>query len=139
VGQQSGHDRRAHSRLDPDSTKAPTSYHDVLGLGFPDTLRLSANEKLLTVGLRTMPAQLAVVRVDTWSFTVDIVQLSVNAPTEASTIGGHQWTAPSGRYTLATWEGGEHPGIAVIDHNNDNTVVQRIEYPGRPHGVQRTP
>ena len=37
------------------------TYHDVLTLGMPDTLRLSANEKLLTVGLRTMPAQIAVV------------------------------------------------------------------------------
>ena len=125
--------------LDPDVAKAPTIYHDVLALGLPDTLRLSANEKLLTIGLRTMPAQLAVVHVDTWPFVVEIVRLSVDAPTEALTIGGHQWTAPSGRYTLASWEGGAHPGIAIIDHQNGNTVMQRIEYPGRPHGVEHTP
>jgi 6-phosphogluconolactonase (cycloisomerase 2 family) len=37
------------------------TFIDVLTLGLPDTLRLSANEKLLTIGLRTMPAQLAIV------------------------------------------------------------------------------
>ena len=37
------------------------TFQDVLTLGLPDTLQLSANEKLLTVGLRTSPAQLAVV------------------------------------------------------------------------------
>jgi PQQ-like domain len=124
--------------LEPDATIAPTSYQDVLALGLPDTLRLSANEKLLTVGLRTMPAQLAVVHVDTWPYVVELVRLSVNAPSEALTIGGHQWTAPSGRYTLATWEGGASPGIAIIDHNDGNSVV-RIDYPGRPHGVVHTP
>ena len=37
------------------------TFTDVLSLGLPDTLALSANERLLTVGLRTSPAQLAVV------------------------------------------------------------------------------
>ena len=124
--------------LDQDATIAPTSYQDVLALGLPDTLSLSANEKLLTVGLRTMPAHLAVVRVDTWPYTVELVRLSVNAQSEALTVGGHQWTAPSGRYTLATWEGGVNPGIAVINHSNGNSVV-RIPYPGRPNGVVHTP
>ena len=32
------------------------TFTDVLTLGLPDTLRLSANAKLLKVGLRTMPA-----------------------------------------------------------------------------------
>ena len=50
------------------------TFEDVLTLGLPDTLRLSANEKLLTVGLRTSPAQLAVV--DTETFTYDLVNLS---------------------------------------------------------------
>ena len=126
-------------QLDQDATVAPTSYQHVAGLGLPDTLRLSANEKLLTVGLRTSPAQLAVVHLDTSPLAVEIVTLSVSAPSEALTVGGHQWTAPSGRYTLATWEGGAHPGIAVIDHRNDSTVVRRIDYPGRPHGVVHTP
>ena len=39
------------------------TFQDVLTLGLPDSLQLSANEKLLTVGLRTSPAQLAVVDV----------------------------------------------------------------------------
>ena len=35
----------------------------------PDTLQLSANEKLLTVGLRIMPAQIAMVDTATLQFT----------------------------------------------------------------------
>lgn len=107
------------------------TFEDVLTIGLPDTLRLSANEKLLTVGLRTSPAQLAIV--DTETFTYDLVNLS--APGETTTIGGHQWTSPSGRYTFAAFEGGSSPGVAVIDHRAGNEVVQRLPYLGRPHGV----
>ena len=109
------------------------SYEDVLTLGLPDTLRLSANEKMLTVGLRTSPAQLAVV--DTRTFDFELVDLS--APDETATIGGHQWTSPNGGYTFASFEGGTSPGVAVIDHGAGNLVVQRLAYPGRPHGVDR--
>jgi hypothetical protein len=69
--------------------------------------------------------------VDTGTFEVDIVNLSG----EAGTIGGHQWTSPSGRYTFASFEGGTKPGVAVIDHRAGNQVVQTLDYPGRPHGV----
>jgi hypothetical protein len=63
-------------------------------------LKLSANERLLTVGLRTSPAQIAVV--DTNTFAYDLVSLSPSGgPT---TIAGHQWTSPSGRYTFAAFE-----------------------------------
>ena len=106
-------------------------YQDVLTLGLPDTLELSANEKLLTVGLRTSPAQLAVV--DTSTFAAQLVDLA--APGQATSIGGHQWTSPSGRYTFAAFEGGTNPGVAVIDHAAGHTVVDRLAYPGRPHGV----
>jgi len=109
------------------------TFEDVLALGLPDTLRLSANEKQLTVGLRTAPAQLAVV--DTRTFEYDLVNLS--APGEAITIAGHQWTSPNGRYTFAAFEGGANPGVAVIDHRRGNKVVQTLAYPGRPHGVDR--
>jgi outer membrane protein assembly factor BamB len=107
------------------------TFEDLVTIGLPDTLRLSANEKLLTVGLRTSPAQLAVVDTDT--FTYDLVNLS--APGETTTIGAHQWTSPSGRYTFAAFEGGPNPGVAVIDHRAGNKVVQRLPYAGRPHGV----
>lgn len=106
---------------------------DVLALGLPDSLELSADEKLLTVGLRTSPAQMAVVNTDT--LAVDLVTLS--AAGETTTIAGHQWTSPSGRFTFAAFEGGAHPGIAVIDHKDGNVVVQRLDYPGRPHGVDQ--
>jgi len=109
------------------------TFEDVLTLPLPDTLRLSANEKLLTVGLRSTPAQLAVV--DTSTFEFDLVTLS--APGETTTIAGHQWTSPSGRFTYAAYEGGANPGLAVIDHADANRVVQRLGYAGRPHGVDR--
>ena len=113
----------------------PVTFHDVLPLGLPDTLQLSANEQLLTVGLRTMPAQVAVV--DTATFDFELVTLSV--PGETTTLAGHQWTSPSGRYTFAAFEGGANPGVAVIDHRDGHRVIHRLGYPGRPHGVDRAP
>jgi DNA-binding beta-propeller fold protein YncE len=107
------------------------SYTDVLTLGLPDTLQLSADQTLLTVGLRTSPAQLAVI--DTGSLNAQTVTLT--PPEEPTTIAGHQWTSPSGRFTFASFEGGAHPGLAVVDHKAGNVVVQRLDYPGRPHGV----
>ena len=71
--------------------------------------------------------------VDTDTFTFQIVTLS--APGQATTVAGHQWTSPSGRYTYASFEGGPNPGVAVIDHFADHKVIQRLAYPGRPHGV----
>lgn len=116
------------SVVDLESHEAP---QDVLALGLPDSLALSANEKRLTVGLRTQPAQTAVV--DTETFQYQLVNLS--EPGQSTTIAGHQWTSPSGRYTFASFEGGPGPGVAVIDHMLGNNVVQRLAYPGRPHGV----
>jgi DNA-binding beta-propeller fold protein YncE len=93
----------------------------------PDTLRLSANEKLLTVGLRGMPAQVALV--DTETFASKLVTIG-----GAGTIAGHQWTSPNGHFTFAAFEG-PAAGIAVIDHTNDDAVAETLDYPGRPHGV----
>lgn len=127
--------RLAVINLDNKTTNPPSGpYEDVLTLGLPDTLRLSANEDLLTVGLRTMPARLAVV--DTRTFDVEVVTLS--APGETTTTAGHQWTSPNGRYTLAAFEGGTNPGVAIIDHKAGNKVVHTLSYPGRPHGVVHT-
>jgi DNA-binding beta-propeller fold protein YncE len=113
------------------------TYSDVLTLGLPDTMRLSANEKLLTVGLRTTPAQLAVVDTSTLATPnpapPPLVTLSL--PADTATVAGHQWTSPNGRYTFASWERGSGPGVAVIDHDANNAVIQRLSYPGRPHGV----
>lgn len=93
----------------------------------PDTLRFSANEKLLTVGLRGTPAQVAVV--DTETLGYDIVTIG-----GSGTIAGHQWTSRNGHFTFAAFEG-PGAGVAVIDHQQDNAVVQTLDYPGRPHGV----
>ena len=122
--------RRGANRLSLVHLETQT-FEDVLTLPLPDTLQLSANEKLLTVGLRSSPAQLAVV--DTSTFTAELVTLSL--PGENTTIGGHQWTSPGGRFTFASYEGGANPGVAVIDHADENRVVQRLGYAGRPHGV----
>ena len=126
--------RTAHSLAVVD-LESHDRFDDVITLpglpGLPDSLQLSANEKLLTVGLRSMPAQMAVV--DTATFEYKLVTLS--APGEKTTIAGHQWTSPSGRYTFASFEGGTSPGVAVIDHFDNDRVVQRLAYPGRPHGI----
>jgi len=122
--------RRTVNRLAVIDLEART-WQDVLTIGLPDTLELSADEKLLTVGLRTSPAQLAVV--DTETFAAQLVNLG--APTDTSSIAGHQWTSPSGRYTFAAFEGGSIPGVAVIDHAGGHQVVGRFSYAGRPHGV----
>jgi DNA-binding beta-propeller fold protein YncE len=107
---------------------------DVLSLGLPDTLRLAAGDKLLTVTLRTMPAEAVVV--DTRTFEYERVRIG---PIEATTLAAHQWTSPNGRYTFAAFEGGSAPGVAVIDHRDGNRVVGTLSYPGRPHGVDLAP
>ena len=93
----------------------------------PDTLQLSANEKLLTVGLRGTPAQVAIVDTDTLDY--DVLTIS-----GAGTIACHQWTSPNGHFTFAAFEG-PGAGVAVIDHTEGNAIVQTLDYPGRPHGV----
>jgi hypothetical protein len=94
----------------------------------PDTLQLSANEKLLTVGLRGTPAQVAII--DTDAFAIEaIVDIA-----GAGTIAGHQWTSPNGHFTFAAFEG-PGAGVAVIDHRQGNAIVQTLDYPGRPHGI----
>jgi DNA-binding beta-propeller fold protein YncE len=93
----------------------------------PDTLRLSANQRLLTVGLRGSPAQVAFV--DTETFDVRIVTIG-----GAGTTAGHQWTSPSGRFTFAAFEG-PGAGVAVLDGDVGNAVVETLPYPGRPHGI----
>jgi hypothetical protein len=80
-----------------------------------------------------MPAQIAVV--DTRTLDYDLVRIGPIHDT--TTIAGHQWTSPNGRYTFAAYEGGTSAGVAVIDHRAGNEVVQTLDYPGRPHGVDR--
>ena len=126
--------RRTANRLAVIDLEQQT-WTDVLQLTLPDTLRLSANRKLLTIGLRTTPAQVAVV--DTKTLAVDLVPIGPAA--DLTTVAGHQWTSPGGRYTVASFEGGSRPGFAVIDHRAGNTVVGAIEYPTRPHGVEFIP
>jgi DNA-binding beta-propeller fold protein YncE len=97
----------------------------------PDTLQLSASGKLLTVGLRGSPAQVAFV--DTRTLESEIVR--IGPVLDTTTVAGHQWTSRNGRFTFAAYEGGQHPGVAVIDHKAGNQVVETLSYDGRPHGV----
>jgi hypothetical protein len=117
------------------------TYKDVLGIGLPDTFDMSANQKLLTLGLRTSPAQMAVVDVESLldgsTPKVNIVNLAPSG--SGTTTGGHQWTTPNGQYTFASYEGAASAGLVVIDHRAGDTVVQRISYPGAPHGVTHVP
>jgi DNA-binding beta-propeller fold protein YncE len=112
-----------------------TGCTDVLSLGLPDTLRLAARDRLLTVTLRTTPAHAVVV--DTRTFAYELVRLG--PALETSTLAGHQWTSRNGRFTFAAYEGGTSPGVAVIDHRAGNRVVANLPYPGRPHGVDLAP
>lgn len=111
------------------------TYTDVLRLDLPDTLQLSANQKQLTVGLRAMPARVAVV--DTATFAYDLIR--IGPISDLNSMAGHQWTSPDGRFTFAAYEGGSSPGVAVIDHEAGNRVVQTLAYPTRPHGVDLAP
>ncbi len=111
------------------------TFADVLDLVLPDTLRLSRGDKLLTVGLRTQPAQIAVV--DTRTFQHELVR--IGPLTDMTTVAGHQWTSRNGRYTFASFEQGPAAGVAVIDHEAGNSVVGTLAYAGRPHGVDLVP
>jgi DNA-binding beta-propeller fold protein YncE len=126
--------RRTANRVSLIDLRSQT-YTDVVELALPDTLQLTPNGKLLTVGLRTMPAQLAVV--DTRTFGYELVRLGPVLDT--NTIAAHQWTSRNGRFTFAAYEGGTSPGVAVIDHRAGNEVVGTLSYPGRPHGVDLAP
>jgi DNA-binding beta-propeller fold protein YncE len=108
---------------------------DVLSVGLPDTLRLARGDRLLTVTLRTMPAELVVI--DTRTFAHERVR--IGSILEATTLAAHQWTSPNGRYTFAAFEGGSSPGVAIVDHRAGNEVVGTLPYPGRPHGVDLAP
>jgi DNA-binding beta-propeller fold protein YncE len=127
--------RRTLNRLSIVDLKRHDGFTDVLEIGLPDTLRLAAHDRQLTVGLRTMPAQIAVL--DTRTFDYELVR--VGPPLETTTVAGHQWTSRNGRYTFAPFEGGATPGISVIDHRNGNQVVGSLDYPGRPHGSDLVP
>ena len=123
--------RRTANRVSTIDLERHNAFTDVLSLGLPDTLQLSRNGKQLTIGLRTMPAQLAVV--DTRTFDYELVRLGPVLDT--TTIAGHQWTWQNGRFTFAAYEGGASPGVALVDHRAGNEVVTTLGYPGRPHGV----
>lgn len=99
-----------------------------LPLSRPDTLQLAQHDRMLTVGLRTSPARIAVVDVRTMTST------EVTIATGPTSLAGHQWTSRDGRFTYAAFEGAV-PGLAIVIHRTN--AVMTIPYPGggRPHGL----
>lgn len=97
-------------------------------LGRPDTITQSPNGKVLSVGLRTMPAAVAIV--DAEAFTVSEI-IQVAGP---GTLAGHQWMSPNRRYVFVAFEG-PGAGLAVVDRRTG--VVTNHPFPGggRPHGL----
>ncbi len=94
----------------------------------PDTLELVDHDRMLTVGLRGTPAQIAVVRTD----PLRVVRiLTIAGP---GTIAGHQWTSRNGSRTIAAFEG-PGAGLAIIDHVGGNIVTVPFPGGGRPHGL----
>ena len=114
----------------------PAPYVDVLSLPRPDTLRSRPTRPCSPSAFGPLPGPAKLAVVDTRTGHVDLVTLG--PPAETTTVGGHQWTSPDGRYTLASDEGGSSPGVAIIDHKAGNRVIGTISYPGRPHGVEHT-
>ncbi len=94
----------------------------------PDTIQLTPDRKRLIVALRGAPAQLSVID----AATMTLVK-TINLPGK---IAGHNWISANGRYSFVSFEGGNAPGVAVVDHRS-NAVVSTWEYPGgkRPHGI----
>ena len=97
----------------------------------PDTLQLSATGKLLTVGLRGSPAQVAFV--DTRTLESEIVR--IGPVLDTTTVAGHQWTSRNGRFTFAAYEGGTASRRCGHRPQGRNQVVETLSYDGRPHGV----
>ena len=64
--------------------------------------------------------------VDTETFDYDLVTIG-----GTGTIAGHQWTSPNGHFTFAAFEG-PGAGVAVIDHEQNNAVVQTSTTPAGP-------
>ena len=95
----------------------------------PDTLELVDQDRILTIGLRGSPAQIAVVSTDPLE-VVDVVTIA-----GPGTIAGHQWTSANGRWTVAAFEGGPLPGIALVDHRTGEIVTAPFPNGGRPHGL----
>ena len=91
-----------------------------------DTFGLSANEKLLTVALRGTPAQVAIVDTDARLRHRHDRRHGNDRRPPADITDGH--------FTYAAFEV-QGAGVAAIDHDRNSEVVQTLDYPGRPHGV----
>lgn len=96
----------------------------------PDTLELTP-DRLLVVGLRGSPAQVAIVDV---SGLLHVRWVDIEGRTT-----GHNPVSPDGRFSFVAVEG-DSPGVVVID-NRSLSVIATYPYPGggRPHGVAFDP
>ena len=74
---------------------------------------------------------------DTETLAYQLVNLDTTG--QPGTIGGHRVDVAQRALHLCLVRGRHHCGVAVIDHDDDNRVVQRLPYLGRPHGVDHAP
>jgi YVTN family beta-propeller protein len=93
----------------------------------PDTLSLTPDKKQLIVGLRGIPARMAII--DTESLTTQYVLLTGRTT-------GHQWLSANGKFTFIALEGPGTPagaagGVAVVD----NEAAQQIDFYAYPNGL----
>ena len=95
----------------------------------PDTLQLTNDNEWLIVGLRGVPATMAIMSVDT---------LAVRHVPLTGTTTGHQWLSANSKYTFIAVE--SPGGVAVVD-NEAGVQVAFYPYPSgqRPHGVYYEP
>ena len=91
----------------------------------PDTLQLTKDNEWLIVGLRGVPATMAIMNTDT---------LAVRHVLLTGTTTGHQWLSANSKYTFIAVE--NPGGVAVVD-NEAGAQIAFYPYPGgsRPHGV----
>jgi DNA-binding beta-propeller fold protein YncE len=93
----------------------------------PDTLSLTPDKKTLVVGLRGIPARMALIDTDT---------LATQYVTLTGRTTGHQWLSPNGKYTFIALEGPGTPagaggGVAVVD----NEAREQIAFYAYPNGL----
>ena len=122
--------RRGDNKVALIDLENQTTLKTVLTLGLPDTMQLSANEKLLTIGLRTSPAQLAVVNTKTTSATSSSIWPD---PARRPAISGRRQVAESRSRRLKE---GPIPALrsSTIDGNRVLPLLRVVLRRPRPEG-----
>ncbi len=115
--------------FDVTDSAGPTQIGTAEANVMPDTLSLTPDGQKLIVGLRGIPARMAII--DTATLETSYVALTGRTT-------GHQWLSPNGRYTFIALEGPGTPsgaggGVAVVD--NDAEPAEQIAFWDYPNGL----